>query len=112
MFEEKCTPALRQTAICAAPEDTLSVVLEVKEPQTAAVPSTGSRAEKIQSRKAFFASAAQPLRETIERLGGEVLGEAWLNSTMSVKIPKQALEILSKEDSVQSIDTGHVVARE
>lgn len=111
MPTSKWSPMLRQTASSAAPGESLHVVVELKE-RSATPPATASLAERRQMNKQSFALETQPLKEKIAQLGGEVLDEAWLNSTISVRMPKKALEELSFDDLVQSIDLPRTLERE
>ena len=108
----KRTPLLNKAALDAASDDSLNVVLELKEMDKPPAPATASRAEQIQLNKRYFAQHIQPVKDKIASLGGEVLDEAWLNSTISARVPKHGLEALERDNRVQSIDLPHAIERE
>jgi hypothetical protein len=108
----KRTSVLNKAASDAASDDSLYVVLELKEMDKAPAPATASRAEQIQLNKQYFAQYIQLLKDKIASLGGEVLDQAWLNSTISARVPKHGLEVLEHDDRVQSIDLPHAIERE
>ncbi len=108
----KQTPILNKAASAAASDDSLHVVLELKEMDKRPTPATASRAEQIQLTKQFFAQHIQPLKEKIASLGGKVLNEAWLNSTISALVPKHRLKELEQDERVQSIDLPRAIERE
>ena len=112
MPDSKWSPTLRKTADGADPGESLQVVLELKGAPVAAHAPNVSRAEQIQSHKSSFALQAKPLKDKIAKLGGEVLDEAWLNCTISARIPRKALEELSRDEQVESIDMPRAIERE
>jgi len=117
MANKKWSSALSESASCAAPGELLEVVLELKgvelKKKTASPAAPGAtRAQKMQLGKQNFSKASQPIKEKILKLGGEVLEEAWLNSTISAKLSKQALAELDHEEIVESIDLPRALKRE
>lgn len=112
MLESKYSVSLRQTASKALPGEPVQVLVELEEKPEAAPRVTASRAERMELRKQCFARDAQPVKEKIARLGGQVLDEAWLNSTISARLPKAALEELSHDDRVRLLDLPHPLERE
>ena len=109
---KKQTPVLNKAALAAASDDSLHVVLELKEMDKMPTPARASRAEQIQLTRQSFAQHIQPLKEKIASLGGKVLNEAWLNSTISALVPKHGLEELEQDERVQSIDLPRAIERE
>ena len=109
---KKQTSILNKAVSAAAHEDSLQVVLELKEMDQALAPATASREERIQLGRQSFARHIQPLKDKIAILGGEVLDEAWLNSTISARVPKRGLEELEHDERVQSIDLPRAIERE
>jgi hypothetical protein len=109
---KKQTPVLDKAASTAASDDPLHVVLELKDIDKMPTSATASRAEQIQFTKQSFAKHIQPLKEKIVSLGGEVLNEAWLNSTISALVPKHGLQELEQDERVQSIDLPRAIERE
>jgi hypothetical protein len=108
----KKTAGLNKAASAAAPGDPLNVVLELKEMSRPPV-AAKNRAEQIQLNTQAFALHIQPLKDKIASLGGEVFGEgAWLNSTISARVPKCGLDALEQDDLVESIDLPRTLERE
>lgn len=67
-------------------------------------PPGSSRADMIEANKQDFARVATPIKEVVQRLGGQVTAEAWINSTLAVKLPTTALPELADEGAIASID--------
>ena len=59
-----------------------------------------------------FEKQCSDLKTKIANLGGEVTGEAWLNSTLSVKLPKTALDDIANDSSVRRIDVPRGLEKE
>jgi hypothetical protein len=95
-----------------ASEESVHVVLELNEMDRRPAPPAASREEKIQFGKQSFALQSQPLKDKIASLGGEVLDEAWLNSTISARVPKRELAALERDERVLSIDVPRAIERE
>ena len=84
--------------------DGLSPVEVIVEMQPVAVPSTGSRRDRIEAVKAGFEQVLRPVAETIAAVGGRVLETAWINQTVRSSIPAAELVRVAADDAVAAID--------
>jgi hypothetical protein len=57
--------------------------------------------------KVAFRQVADPVAEAIAGLGGEVKGEAWINSTLRARVPAASLGDLSELEPVAALDVPH-----
>lgn len=111
MANDKWSQRLKEYAAAAGPDNHLSVVLELN--QTASkTPSDGSPTQRMQQLRQSFEEQAKEMKKAIESMGGQVTGEAWLNATISAKLPPKALEAIGREENVQRIDVPHLLERE
>src|SRR5258708_1085880 len=103
---EKLSRKLAEALQNSNHEDHLDVVLELHQPPPDA-PVGGGRAEQIAARKAAFAKHAQSVASQIRSLGGEVTGEAWINSTMRARLSRNMVSALSEAPQVKTLDVPH-----
>jgi hypothetical protein len=61
-------------------------------------------AASVPALQASFAERAAPVEAAVADLGGEVVDRAWINSTLRVKIPADALPKLSAVPGVTALD--------
>lgn len=71
----------------------------------------GSRGERTERAVSAFLTIAAPVKAAVESLGGEVLDEAWINSTLKCRIPATALKALAERDDVKKIDLPRSLSR-
>ena len=109
MLNAKFSPQLIQSVETTPAATDLEVILELKE-ATGQAPS--NRAKRIKYLQQSFEEQAEPIKDTILRLGGKVNDAAWINSTISARLPRKALEELSREESVHFIDVDRKIERE
>ena len=94
----------------AAPEDQwLDVILELK---PARVASGASRAEAVAGMRAGFQVSADPVKAAVQRWGGTVVGEAWINSTLQCRVPARAVRQLGQLVDIMRIAVPHPLSRE
>lgn len=104
----KLSSALRRQ-LAATPEGQLvEVVVEVG--QKVAAPASGSRDQKIAALKQEFSASAGPIERAIELSGGKVLDRAWLNQSLKVCLPRDAVEALGEREDVERVDTPRPLA--
>lgn len=111
MANEKWSEKLKEYAAAAGADSPLSVILELKK-TIPEVLREGSPTQRMQQLRQSFEQQANQLKETIHSLGGEVTGEAWLNSTIAAKLPPKALHAMGREENVHHIDVPHPIERE
>ena len=66
----------------------------------------------VATRRARFDEQCRLLAPHIAALGGEIVNQAWINSTVLVRLPGDALRELEKVAGVQRVDTPHRITRE
>lgn len=98
-LQTKITPELESRARSEDGEALLDVIVELEPP----APERVSAAEL----KVAFRQAADPVAEAIAGLGGEVEGEAWINSTLRARVPVASLGDLSDLEAVAALDVPH-----
>jgi hypothetical protein len=111
MANDKVTSGLTETASKADPTDCLEVVVELQQAPPAS-PSPASRQEKMAALRSGFEQQCDALKSKIASLGGTVTGQAWLNSTLSVRLPKSALDAIAGDSAVKRIDVPHALQKE
>lgn len=99
---------LRDAIEHAGAEERFLVILEL--PPIKVEP-RGTRAERIARTEAVFRATAEPVKSVVESLGGEVIGEAWINSTLKCRVPAAALRVLAERDDIKKIDLPHSLSR-
>ena len=71
-----------------------------------------SRGEAIALRKEAFSHDVVPVEEAVTKVGGEVVGHAWINQTVRARVPAHGLEQLSELDEVAVLDVPHTLQAE
>lgn len=94
----KITPELESRAESEADDALLDVIVELAGPAQRAT---------VDETKAAFRENAEPVAQAITGLGGEVQGEAWINSTLKARIPARGLRDLSNIEAVAALDVPH-----
>ena len=109
MSSGKISSLLSESLRGADSDALVDVVIELDE--AAAMDHAGaSRTEKIAARKAAFNETAAPMTDRIRRLGGEVIGQAWINHVIRARVPKKVIPSLSEELGVKRLDSPRALA--
>lgn len=95
----KITPELESRAESKADDALLDVIVELAGPP--------AQRATVDAAKAAFRETAEPVAQAITGLGGEVQGEAWINSTLKARIPALGLRDLSNIEAVAALDVPH-----
>lgn len=98
----KISRRLRARLEAAPPDEPVEVVIGLAPPDT-----SGDRtpAERIAVIKRDFQRQAEAVTDQLASAGGEVLGEAWINSTIRARIPAGQVRELAADDLVEALDT-------
>ena len=67
-------------------------------------PVNADRAMKMEARKRAFEQQAEPVVRLIQSLGGEVTGQAWINSSLRARLDKNMISSLSTNSNVSRLD--------
>jgi hypothetical protein len=96
-----------QKQLAATPKGhSVEVVVEVgKKAGAAAEPASGDRDQRIAALKKDFSLCVEPIERAIESSGGTVLDRAWINQSLKVRLPREAVEALGERDDVARVDT-------
>src|SRR4051812_4341460 len=70
-----------------------------------------SRADRIDALKARFFDRSKEIRALVERTGGSVRDEAWINSTLKVRVRPETLRELRKADGIRRIELPRAITR-
>ncbi|MEX5716960.1 hypothetical protein [Geodermatophilus maliterrae] len=97
----KLSPRVVERLAAVDGRSPLEVVVEM---QPVAVPSTGSRASRVEAVKAGFERELAGVAERIAAVGGQVLETAWINQTVRSSIPAAELVRVAEDDAVAAID--------
>jgi hypothetical protein len=108
---EKISQSLAESLQGADAQDWIDLIVELEQPRAAELPGS-SRAEKIAALKEDFARRAEPVAERIRRMGGEVTGQAWINSSLRARVAKKMVAGLSDEAHVIRLDLPHLIQAE
>ncbi len=108
MMLGKLTPTLAARLRHAEASERVEVILELRPRHEAAevAAQRKSRSERIAAIKEAFARDLDPVEEVVQKVGGEVLGRAWINQTVLVRVPALAVKQLSKLDGVEALDVS------
>jgi hypothetical protein len=99
---------LRDAIEHATAEERLLVILEL--PPIVVEP-VGTRTERIARTESAFRAIAEPVKSVVESLGGEVIDQAWINSTLKCRVSAAALRVLAERDDIKKIDLPHPLSR-
>jgi hypothetical protein len=80
----------------------VEVVVELEHP----------REGDMKTRRSHFDDRCRDLEQHISRLGGEVVGKAWINSTLLVRVPQDAVSGIADREEVVRVETPHRIERE
>lgn len=107
------TPEVAALIDSANADDWLEVILEL-EPQSRSegASEAKSRTEKIAAQKEAFLRSLSPVEETIQRLGGEITGQAWINRSVRVRVPAKSVRELSELRGIATLDVPHPLTAE
>lgn len=106
----KITPALAERLRGCAPASPVDVVVEMC-PAPPPAPSL-SRGERVHAIRESFEAAVAPVADAVTALGGTVTAAVWLNQTLLVRVPADAVGKLDAIDAVQRIDVPHPVEKD
>ena len=99
MNQEKVSTGLASRLENANASDLVDVIVELE------VPAPGEN--NITATMAQFKVSSAPVTGSIEQMGGEVLGSAWINSTVRARIPARGVKRLAAVRGVGRIDLPH-----
>lgn len=111
MSTPKLTRGLAERAERCPGGELLDVVVELH-PAAGTHEGAASRAERVSRAREAFQREAAPVESTIQALGGEVLGTAWINQTLRARVPAEALPRLASLDAVTALDLPHALERD
>jgi hypothetical protein len=100
----KLSPKLREIIGNLPDPANIDLVLELVSPQGPKL--SLRREERIKQAKASYEKLALPIRDIVQRLGGQTSGGSWVDSTIRATVPKHAIEELSQERDILQIDDG------
>ena len=106
---EKLSAQLKNTVESTPESNDMDVVVELTESDQR-LPLNS--AERMNTLRQSFGEQAKSIRGAIQRLGGEITHEAWINSTIAARLPLKALDELSRETCVRRIDVPRKLERE
>ena len=105
----KLSPALAAQRAAAAPDDLITVVVELRAPAVHRGPAGRSA---IEARKAVFERDSAPVDEAVRHAGGRIVDTVWLNHTLKALVPARSLDDLSRLAVIQAMDVPSPIHRE
>jgi hypothetical protein len=105
----KLSSDLRQQLAATPKGHSVEVVVEVGKKAGAAEAPSGDRAQKIAAMKQSFSVSSEPIERAIESSGGTVIDRAWINQSLKVRLPREAVEALSEREDVERVDTPRTI---
>jgi hypothetical protein len=84
--------------------DLVDVIVELEAPP--------SKPSNVAASMAKFKESSAPVTGSIEQMGGQVLGFAWINSTVRARVPARAVCKLAAMRNVERIDVPHALKAE
>lgn len=87
----------------------VNLVIELNSPSC---PDGATRAEQMSLLKSRFEETARPVRDLVVAAGGEVLGEAWINSTLKVKVGKESIPDILQLGCVARVEPPRTIELE
>lgn len=95
----KVSPKLASLLSTERPE-LLNIVVELDEGAKSRIRS----ATDMPSMRAAYAACAEPLKRRITQMGGNIVDELWLSSTLMAQMPANAVDRLSRDPGVSLLD--------
>jgi hypothetical protein len=108
----KLTKELRQRLEQVPHDSLVEVIVEIIGGESAPAQAGASRADLIATRRQQFLETVAPVERRVHNMGGEVLGHAWVNQTLRVRVPAGTVDQLTESDCVASVDAPARLTRE
>lgn len=103
------SPLLAAVVDARSADEPVDIVLEL---QRVAPDGSSDRAARIARTKDRFETLSSRVGAAVARTGGNVVGQAWINSTMKATVPIRALLELCQVEGVIRIDVPSKLTRE
>lgn len=94
--QEKLSEELASRIESVAATDMVDIVVEIEAP--------ASKPPSVSATITRFKETSTPVTQTIEQVGGEVIGSAWINSTVRARVPASAVSKVAALQNVERID--------
>lgn len=96
MNQEKLSDGLASRLETVDAADMVDIIVELEPP--------ASKPPTLSATVARFKETSIPVTRTIEQVGGEVIGSAWINSTVRARVPASAVLKVAALQIVERID--------
>jgi hypothetical protein len=100
----KVTPALASRLEAAGGDGLLEIVVELEGPPPPKAVERDDRRAALEAMKERFRTAAGPVEQAIQAVGGEVTGKAWINHTLRARVPAKSVPRIVEHASVAAVD--------
>ncbi len=111
MNTSKLSPGLLERLEHAREGELVDLVVELQ-PLPVGQTDDASRAERIASLREAFQREASPVEAAVRSAGGEVLGSAWINQSLRVRMPAGSVALLAELDRVSLLDSPRLLELE
>lgn len=71
-----------------------------------------SRQDRIAKLQEDFAEQSATVVAKIAEAGGEILGQAWINKTLKVRVPVESIDLISDDEEVAAVDLPKEIGAE
>jgi len=102
----KIGPNLAQKLETAGPNEAIEVIVQLQPP---ARPEVGSRAERVTALKKGFDRNFARLTQRVSADGGQILGTAWINSTVRALLTPRQIRTLGTDQFITEIDSPRAI---
>jgi hypothetical protein len=111
MTRDKLSTGLASKLENVLATDMIDVVVELEQPAFVAS-SARAGGNAISVKRDSFSDTVAPVEHAIHEIGGEVLGRAWINSTVRARVPARSVRRLASLKSVERLDVPHKIEAE
>lgn len=115
MSIKKLTPKLAEHIEKTGAGDMLEIIVELDQARGKEIISGSgdmSRQERIAKLQEDFADQSAAVTSRIAEVGGEVLGQAWINKTLKARVPVESIQRISDDDEVTAVDLPETIQAE
>jgi hypothetical protein len=115
MSIKKLTDKLAEHIENTAAGDMLEIIVELDPTRGKEILSGSealSRQERIAKLQEDFTEQCAAVASKIADAGGEILGQAWINKTLKVRVPAGSIDQISDDDEVAVVDLPEKIEAE
>ena len=112
MTLSKLTRVLEENLGRKADDEPIDIVIELNAAPDPRPAAGQSREERTNAAREAFKAIAAPVEQRIQSVGGEVLGQAWINQTLRARVPAGKVKEIVDAEGIASIDLPEQLTRD